>query len=197
MQKPVFEALPDAREQGLEAIMAQVYRTGEVFSAYELPVKLLRHGVWETVYQNFVYEPYRDSEGNILGILAISIDVTQQVLARLKIEEVVAERTRELESTNEELKRTNQNLEEFAYAASHDLKEPVRKIHFFADKLLHRLSSKMEAEDIRVFERMQSATMRMGNLIDELLMYSQLTRGFLGLVVFNFNRNVLLLLDDR
>ena len=196
MQKPVFEALPDAREQGLEAVMAQVYQTGETFTAYERPVKLLRHGVWETVYQNFVYQPYRDAEGNILGVLAISIDVTPQVLARLKIEEVVAARTQELASSNEELKRSNQNLEEFAYAASHDLKEPVRKIHFFADRLQHRLANKLEEEDIKVFERMQKATQRMGTLIDELLVYSQVTKGVADLEEVNLNRKVHLVLED-
>ena len=203
MHKPVFEALPDAREQGLETVMAQVYRTGESFTANELPVQLLRHGVWETVYQNFVYEPYRDAEGRILGVLAISIDVTPQVLARLKIEEVVARRTQELASsnealikTNEELKRSNENLEEFAYAASHDLKEPVRKIHFFADRLQLRLSGKLEAEDVRAFERMQAATSRMGSLIDELLVYSQVTKGVAELEEVNLNYKVQLVLED-
>lgn len=203
MNKPVFEALPDAREQGLEAVMAQVYNTGKPFMAYERPVALLRHGVWETVYQNFVYQPYRDAEGNILGVLAISIDVTQQVLARQKIEEVVEERTRELAKsnealmkTNEELKRTNRNLEDFAYAASHDLKEPVRKILFFTDRLQQRLMEKMEPEDVRVFERMQNAAKRMGDLIDELLMYSQVTKGLANLEDVNLNRKVHLVLED-
>ncbi|HEU4632400.1 MAG TPA: PAS domain-containing protein, partial [Flavisolibacter sp.] len=203
MNKPVFEALPDAREQGLEAVMAQVYNTGKAFMAYERPVALLRHGIWETVYQNFVYEPYRDADGNILGVLAISVDVTQQVLARQKIEEVVEERTRELAKsnealtkTNEELKRTNHNLEDFAYAASHDLKEPVRKMLFFTDRLQQRFLEKMEPEDIRVFERIQNAAKRMGDLIDELLMYSQVTKGVANLEDVNLNRKVHLVLED-
>jgi PAS domain S-box-containing protein len=196
MHKPVFEALPDVREQGLEAVMEQVYQSGETFTAYESPIKLLRHGVWETVYQNFVYEPYRDAEGNILGVLVISIDVTQQVLARLKIEEVVAARTQELASSNEELKRSNANLEEFAYAASHDLKEPVRKIHFFADMLQHQLAGKLEVADKKVFERMQVAAKRMGTLIDELLVYSQVTKGMANVEEVDLNRKVQLVLED-
>lgn len=203
MNRPVFEALPDVREQGLEVVMSKVYETGETFTADEHPVQLLRHGKLETVFQNFVYEPYRDSEGKILGVLVISIDVTQQVLARRKIEEVVAQRTQELAKINEaltrsnsDLKRSNQNLEEFAYAASHDLKEPVRKIHFFSDRLKERLTEKMEADDFRVFERMQGAAKRMGNLIDELLMYSQVTKGAYDLEVVDLNRKVHLVLED-
>ncbi|TCC88031.1 PAS domain S-box protein [Pedobacter frigiditerrae] len=84
--KPVFEALPDAKEQGLEQVMEAVYRTGEPFFANETPVKLIRHGKEDTVYQNFVYQAYRDSYGAILGVLAISVNVSEQVRARMELE---------------------------------------------------------------------------------------------------------------
>lgn len=87
MHKPIFEALPDTRKQGLESLLSQVYTTGESFHAAERPVELLRNGKLELTYQNFVYEPYRDADGHVLGVLAISIDVTEQVLARQKIEQ--------------------------------------------------------------------------------------------------------------
>lgn len=83
---PVFDALPDARNQGLEQAMLDVYRTGKPFFANEQPVLLSRHGKSETVYQNFVYQAYRDSDGTIAGILAISANVTEQVLSRLELE---------------------------------------------------------------------------------------------------------------
>ncbi|MFB0497205.1 PAS domain S-box-containing protein [Mucilaginibacter sp. OAE612] len=87
MNKPIFEALPDARGQGLEQVLADVYQNGETFRASEMPVHLLRKGRPETVYQNFVYEPYRNANGEVLGVIAITIDVTEQVLARLQSEE--------------------------------------------------------------------------------------------------------------
>lgn len=86
IDKPVFEALPDAKEQGLEGAMLGVYQTGEPFFANEQPVSLIRHGQPEIVYQNFVYQPYRDSDGRIEGVLAISVNVTEQVLSRLELE---------------------------------------------------------------------------------------------------------------
>jgi PAS domain S-box-containing protein len=182
MFKPVFEALPDAREQGLEQLLNNVYKTGEPFKANEHPVELLRNGKMETVYQNFVYEPYKDADGSILGVLAISIDVTEQVLARRKIEETVTERTRELAQANEalikgnqELARSNVNLEEFAYAASHDLKEPIRKIHFFSERIKNTLSERMTEVEKQSFERMELAAKRMNALIDDLLSYSQVS----------------------
>lgn len=104
INKPVYEALPDAKGQGLEEAMDSVYNRGETFKAMEQPVSLLRNGVLEEVYQNFVYEPYRDSEGNILGIIAITIDVTEQVKSR-KLLEVNA---RQLKKFNDETIAANE-----------------------------------------------------------------------------------------
>jgi len=124
MGKPIFEGLPEARDQGLEALLYHVYTTGETFVAYERLLQLPRNGKIETTYLNFVYEPFLETNGVISGIMAVAVEVTELVMARLKIEEVVAERTGELEfanqtltKKNEELARSNKNLEEFAYAA--------------------------------------------------------------------------------
>jgi PAS domain S-box-containing protein len=83
----------------------------------------------------------------------------------------------QLERYVEDLKRSNQNLEEFAYAASHDLKEPIRKIHIFSDRLKVSLQDKLGAEDKMYFDRMGHATQRMNSLIDDLLLYSHVSRG--------------------
>jgi PAS domain S-box-containing protein len=203
MNRPVFDALPDARNQGLETIMKQVYETAVPFYANEHPVDLLRNGKWETVYQNFVYQPYFDAEKNILGVLAISINVTNQVLARQKIEEIVVQRTGELAAANEELvsrntelRRLNTNLEEFSYAASHDLKEPIRKIHFFSDRLKGQLEGILNDEQKRIFERLEHAARRMASLVDELLAYSQSSKGLGEEEQVDLNRKVDLVLED-
>jgi PAS domain S-box-containing protein len=86
-QKPVFEALPDARGQGLEEVLSAAYDKGETFRASEMPVTLVRNGREETIYQNFVYEPYRNADGSIQGVIAITADVTEQVVARKHTEE--------------------------------------------------------------------------------------------------------------
>ncbi|MEI6950787.1 PAS domain-containing protein [Paraflavisolibacter sp. H34] len=203
MHKPIFEGLPDAREQGLEQLLAGVYQSGEPFTAHERPVELVRGGKRETVYQNFVYEPYRDSDGRTLGVLAISVDVTPQVLARRQIEEVVRQRTGELATANEalqrsngELQRTNANLEEFAYAASHDMKEPIRKILFYADRLRLELQEQLKEGQSRLFERLEGAAQRMRTLIDDLLTYSQATKGLADQEVVCLDKTVQLVLED-
>jgi light-regulated signal transduction histidine kinase (bacteriophytochrome) len=203
MHKPVFEALPDASGQGLEQLLDEVYRTGETFQANERPVELLRNGKWESTYLNFVYEPYRDATGEILGILAIAVEVTDQVLARQKIEEIVKQRTEELGATNEallrtneELSRSNENLQEFAYAASHDLKEPIRKMHIFGGRLKVALEARLNEEEKRLFEKMELAAKRMNSLVDDLLSYSQVSLGANAVEPVDLDELVQLVLSD-
>ncbi|MET0393928.1 MAG: PAS domain-containing protein, partial [Chitinophagaceae bacterium] len=174
MSKPIFEALPDAREQGLEQLLDNVYTTGETFKADERPVVLLRNGRLETVYQNFVYEPYKDADGTILGVLAISIDVTAQVLARQKIEDVVAGRTQELAAANASLQKSNAELEQFAYIASHDLQEPIRKVSTFAQMLEMNLGT-IDARSGNYLNKIKDSSARMLSLIRDVLAYSQLS----------------------
>ena len=80
----------------------------------------------------------------------------------------------QLESMVKDLKHSNTNLEDFAYAASHDLQEPLRKIHFFADKIKRNYAKDFDEESLALFERMEGATQRMRQLIDDLLVYSQI-----------------------
>lgn len=86
LAKPIFEGLPEARDQGLEALLDEVFTTGNTFKANERPVQLPRNGVIETTYLNFAYEPYKNGDGKISGIIVVGIDVTDQVIARRKIE---------------------------------------------------------------------------------------------------------------
>jgi PAS domain S-box-containing protein len=175
MNKPVFEGLPEAKEQGLEQLLAHVYRTGETITANERPVDLVRYGTKETVYQNFVYQPYRDGNEKIIGVLAISIDVTDQVLSRFKIEEMVAERTLELELSNTSLQKSNAELEQFAYVASHDLQEPLRKINMFTGMLQNILDGSNDKAQ-GLMNNISLSVNRMTNLIRDVLSYSQVSR---------------------
>ncbi len=81
----------------------------------------------------------------------------------------------EMERLVSELTRSNKHLEEFAYAASHDLKEPIRKIHTFADRLKPRLAAYMNEEEQNMYERMQNAAYRMQQLVEDLLEYSYIS----------------------
>jgi PAS domain S-box-containing protein len=82
MNKPIFEGLPEARDQGFEALMDGVYTTGKAFSAHGVPIKLPRSGNIEIVYVDFLYEAYRSADGSISGVLGVAIDVTPQIIAQ-------------------------------------------------------------------------------------------------------------------
>lgn len=200
---PLFDVVPEAKNEGYEELMTDVLLTGRSLVGSEQPVSLPRNGKVETVFINFSYEAVRDLDGSITGVMVMVIDVTEQVLARQKIEELVALRTKELEQanhalirSNEDLARSNANLEEFAYAASHDLKEPMRKIQIFSDRLKGRLQSRLDEEDIRLFERIRHAGERMNLLIEDLLLYSHVTRGAVLEEKVDLNQKVKVVLDD-
>lgn len=90
---PIWELIPEAKEQGFDIILKNVKDTGEPFFGNEIPVMLVRNGEPETVYINFVYEPLFDEEHTVHSILVIAIDLTRQVEAR-KLVETAEERAR-------------------------------------------------------------------------------------------------------
>lgn len=201
--RPVFDALPEARGFGFEEMLARVYEGGETVSVDERHVLLPRNGKPESVYVTVVYAPYAGQEGSIGGIIAVALDVTAQVLARKKIEENEAElqlrvdeRTRELAAAIKELQRSNEQLEEFAHAASHDLKEPIRKIQYFTERLKLQLNEKLGEAEQGMFARVEHATRRMNALIEDLLLYSHVSQKPPEMETIDLNVKLRNVIDD-
>lgn len=84
---PTFIAIPEAVGQGFEELFENVYKKGIPFIANERPLVIIRNGKEESIFVNSVYEPLYDLDHKINGIFCITTDVTEQVLARKKIEE--------------------------------------------------------------------------------------------------------------
>ena len=82
----------------------------------------------------------------------------------------------ELQGRNGELIRSNQELDEFAYIASHDLKEPLRRIHNYATFLLEDYKDKLDGEGADKLETLKRLTQRMDTLLDSLLDFSRVGR---------------------
>lgn len=90
--KTIWEAVPEAAES-YAPIMKGVIETGVAFVGNEHLLSLVRHGKEEAVYVNFVYEPVRNDDGNVISIMVVAIEVTSQVNARMQIE-LAEERSR-------------------------------------------------------------------------------------------------------
>jgi signal transduction histidine kinase len=87
----------------------------------------------------------------------------------------LVDRSHELERVNTELARSNRELEDFAFVASHDLQEPLRKIIAFGERLVTREGGALSEEGHDFVGRMRGAAARMQDLIDDLLAYSRVT----------------------
>jgi signal transduction histidine kinase len=100
--------------------------------------------------------------------------IHEQKLMHETLERKVAERTRELLETNRELEISNADLQQFTSVASHDLKEPLRKIQFFGNILAERAD--LDNELSKYLDKIIRSTSRMSNLIDDLLSFASLSK---------------------
>jgi len=105
--------------------------------------------------------------------VGVSWLLEQLRLQRLTLEARVERRTQQLKIANEELKRSNKELQDFAYIASHDLQEPLRKILAFGDRLKHKYGAGMSEDANTYIDRMVKAADRMRLLVEGLLTYAR------------------------
>lgn len=87
LNKPVLDSITELDSQSAKSLLDSVYYTGQPFSASEFPAMLNRFGKMEEVFINFEYHPLFNSQEKVYGIMVVGIDVTEQVVARRKIEE--------------------------------------------------------------------------------------------------------------
>jgi light-regulated signal transduction histidine kinase (bacteriophytochrome) len=102
------------------------------------------------------------------------LDITEQKKVKEELEKMVLERTSELVTSNSALEKSNHELEQFAYIASHDLQEPLRKIQTFADMVKEHLGDKELTE--KYFNKIYTSAKRMSILINDVLNYSRLSK---------------------
>lgn len=156
--------------------------TGHLF--YEARVVVGNHEhKWVRINGQVLFE-----DGKPVSLIGVVQDITNQKDYTDQLNRLVQERTEELQSLNEELATANEelneantqlvtanrDLEQFAYVASHDLQEPLRKLQTFSHLLRDRFSSELSEGAQMYIEKITSSAVRMSHLIKDILDYSRL-----------------------
>ena len=150
-------------------------RVGSVFpgyfqtSSFKKVVESFKTGnpnTWEIHYDQDGLDLY-----NQMSVTKLEDEVVVHFTDFTKLKHLQIELLKKIE----ELERSNQHLEEFAHAASHDMKEPIRKIQVFTSLLKDQLCGNLKDSELRTVERIEQATKRMALLIDDLLQYSHVS----------------------
>jgi PAS domain S-box-containing protein len=141
------------------------------------------NGSWHDM--DGIAQLFFDEDTKTNRILMNARDVT----ARKRNEIQLREYTRKLQLSNRE-------LQDFAFVASHDLQEPLRKVQAFSDRLASKFSSELGANGLDYLQRMQGASHRMQNLITDLLSFSRITTQAKPFVKSDLNKIISEVISD-
>lgn len=156
-----YDFFPASEADFFTAKDREVLRSGQRLDIPEEPIHTRARGVRWLHTQKI---PLYDAEGRPTFLLGISQDITETREAREQLARQAAE-----------LARSNAELEQFAYVASHDLQEPLRKIQAFGDRLVSIAGDRLPPEGLDHLRRMQRAAARMQLLVDDLLGLSRVS----------------------
>jgi PAS domain S-box-containing protein len=116
--------------------------------------------------------PIPGEDGKPAYLLGVSEDITK----KKKSEEIIAKLNRDLQKNVVQLENSNKELEAFSYSVSHDLRAPLRAIHGYTKILKEEYTAQLDSDAQNMMDSVMSNAKKMGQLIDDLLSFSQLGR---------------------
>jgi PAS domain S-box-containing protein len=116
-----------------------------------------------------------DENGSLLGIGGTAVDMTARKEAQDALAALNAELEQRIRDRTAELERRNADLKAFTFSVSHDLRAPLRAMAGFSEILLDEYGSQLEEKGRRYVERVKAASIRMGQLIDDVLHLSRVS----------------------
>ena len=172
--KTVSEALPEAEEQGFVHLLDEVYRTGKPYSGRRIPVELARsHGQsLELRYLDFVYQPRREADGSVSGVIVLGVDVTdarrsEQLLLQSEKLRVVG---RLASSIAHEINNPLESVTNLIYLAQSAAVSPEVVQHLKTAEIELRRISAITTQTLRFHRQTTNpAPFRIGALIDATL----------------------------
>jgi PAS domain S-box-containing protein len=157
----------------------------------DTPLALIRHvfdegiateseAYWDTEMGECIFEnryvPEKDAAGNVVNVLCIARDVTEQKQAEAEINKLNQELEQRVVDRTAQLEAANKELEAFAYSVSHDLRAPLRHIDGFIELLQNKARTLLDEKGQHYMTMIADSAGQMGKLIDDLLSFSRMGR---------------------
>jgi PAS domain S-box-containing protein len=162
--RPFLELFPKLKE---DAIVMEAIQRSYAGEFVHIPQQ---KNIYSNGYSELFYIPLLDVNNVIYGTLQISHDISK----RVEDEEELKELNRTLEKKNKELEEKQEEISQFAFVASHDLKEPLRKIHTFSDFLLQKEDLSLPPTEKTFLKKINASVKRMDMLIEDILVLTKI-----------------------
>jgi PAS domain S-box-containing protein len=142
----------------------------------DVEIRLRHFQTGEPIWVYYYLFSVKDATGKPIGWATVGHDITERRKAEAEIRQLNAELEQRVRDRTAELEAANQELEAFSYSVSHDLRAPLRAIDGFDRILVEDYADRLDDEGRRVLGVISRETQRMGQLIDDLLAFSRLSR---------------------